>query len=240
MDEPRRKFSPPVVGGSSLLVIFAVLCLTGVALMSLSTARANERLSLAAKDRAVEYYEADRAAEEIYARLRAGELPEGVSVAGEEYRYTWTGENLALQVTLRRDEDGWSVLQWQVCARGGLDPSERSRGLARGRSSTMIDWRAYLEQAVRKGASDLFIVAGSAACMKLDGSIRHLDEQRLLPPDTEQIVVLRSMRRPDVPWRAFAWRGTTISPFSIAGLARFRVNTYRQRGSMATVIRIVP
>ena len=122
MDEPRRKFSPPVVGGSSLLVIFAVLCLTVFALMSLSTARANERLSLAAKDRAVEYYEADRAAEEIYARLRAGELPEGVSVAGEEYRYTWTGENLALQVTLRRDEDGWSVLQWQSVPVGDWIP----------------------------------------------------------------------------------------------------------------------
>ena len=37
MDEPRRKFHRQWWGGSSLLVIFAVLCLTVFALMSLST-----------------------------------------------------------------------------------------------------------------------------------------------------------------------------------------------------------
>lgn len=41
----RRRFSPPTVGGSSLLVIFAVLCLTVFALLSLSTVQADGRLS---------------------------------------------------------------------------------------------------------------------------------------------------------------------------------------------------
>ena len=43
--EDKKRFSPPVVGGSSLLVIFAVLCLTVFALLSLSTVRADVRLS---------------------------------------------------------------------------------------------------------------------------------------------------------------------------------------------------
>lgn len=37
----RQRFSPPAVGGSSLLVIFAVLCLTVFAMLSLSTVQAN-------------------------------------------------------------------------------------------------------------------------------------------------------------------------------------------------------
>ena len=44
MDERRDSF-PPAVGGSSLLVIFAVLCLTVFALLTLSTAAADSRLS---------------------------------------------------------------------------------------------------------------------------------------------------------------------------------------------------
>ena len=44
MDERRDSF-PPAVGGSSLLVIFAVLCLTVFALLGLATVQANSRLS---------------------------------------------------------------------------------------------------------------------------------------------------------------------------------------------------
>ena len=43
MDE--KRFAAPAVGGSSLLVIFAVLCLTVFALLGLSTVRADGRLS---------------------------------------------------------------------------------------------------------------------------------------------------------------------------------------------------
>lgn len=39
------RFSPPAVGGISLLVAFAVLCLTVFALLSLSTVQAQKRLS---------------------------------------------------------------------------------------------------------------------------------------------------------------------------------------------------
>ena len=38
-----RKIAPPMVGLSSLLVIFAVLCLTVFAVLSLSTVRADRR-----------------------------------------------------------------------------------------------------------------------------------------------------------------------------------------------------
>ena len=83
MDERKQaELSPPPVGGASLLVVFAVLCLTVFALLSLSTVRANGRLSEASAQAVADYYAADCAAQEILARLRAGEEPEGVEFEG--------------------------------------------------------------------------------------------------------------------------------------------------------------
>ena len=64
-------FSPPAVGGISLLVVFAVLCLTVFALLSLSTVRADARLSEASAQAVADYYAADCQAQEILAQLRA-------------------------------------------------------------------------------------------------------------------------------------------------------------------------
>ncbi len=55
----KLRFSPPMVGGSSLLIIFAVLCLTVLAMLSLSTARNNDQLSRASADSVAAYYAAD-------------------------------------------------------------------------------------------------------------------------------------------------------------------------------------
>lgn len=118
MDEKRVRSSGAVVGGSSLLVIFAVLCLTVFALLSLSTVQADGRLSQATAESVAAYYAADRAAEEIYARLRAGESPEGVipcPCEAEGYAYTChISQTQLLCVEVHRTEEGWRVLRWQA------------------------------------------------------------------------------------------------------------------------------
>ena len=81
----KERFSPPAIGSSSLLVIFAILCLTVFALLSLSTVQANSRLAAVSAEAISDYYAADCQAEAVLARLRAGELPEGVSVDGNIY-----------------------------------------------------------------------------------------------------------------------------------------------------------
>ena len=70
-----KRSGPAAVGGSSLLVIFAVLCLVIFALLSLSTVRADGRLSQASADAVKAYYKADCRAEEIVARLRPARSP---------------------------------------------------------------------------------------------------------------------------------------------------------------------
>ena len=102
----------------------------------------------------------------------------------------------------------------------------------------MAKWMEYLQQAIANQASDVFFVAGKAPCQKLDGRLCPLDDTRLLPPDTEAIVreiyeaAGRSMEN-------YLASSDDDFSFSVPGLARFRVNTYRQRGSMAAVIRLV-
>ena len=101
-----------------------------------------------------------------------------------------------------------------------------------------MDWLKYLKQAVEHEASDVFFVAGGPVCEKLEGHIRHMDEMRLLPPDTEAVVrSIYELAGRDIS--QYLVQGDDDFSFSLAGVARFRVNTYRQRGSMAAVVRVV-
>ena len=96
----------------------------------------------------------------------------------------------------------------------------------------------YLQRAVTDRASDLFIVAGGPVCVKKDNRLVPLSEDRVFPAETEELIrevysqAGRAMDR-------FLKEGDDDFSFSLPGLARFRVNVYRQRGSMAAVIRVV-
>ena len=102
----------------------------------------------------------------------------------------------------------------------------------------MAELMENLKRAVADQASDLFIVAGGPVSEKLDGRIRPIDDKRLLPPDTQGLIseiyamANRSMDN-------YLVHGDDDFSFAVPGLARFRVNAYRQRGSMAAVVRVV-
>ena len=116
-----QRFSPPAVGGASLLVVFAVLCLTVFALLSLTTVRADVRLADASAQAVADYYAADAAAQEILAQLRNGEFPDGVAVDGDIYSYTCPiSDTQELQVEVRVDPAArsYEVLRWQAAAAG--------------------------------------------------------------------------------------------------------------------------
>lgn len=103
----------PMIGGSSLLVIFAVLCLTVFALLGFSTVQADKRLSDVSIQAVADYYTADSRAEEILAALRAGQLPEDVTKTDGICSYQVTvSPTMELRIEVR--EDDWKVLRWQV------------------------------------------------------------------------------------------------------------------------------
>lgn len=102
----------------------------------------------------------------------------------------------------------------------------------------MAELLDYLKRAVEDNASDLFIVAGGPVCEKLDKKLIPIGEERLMPRDAEELVT-RLYTQAGRPIEAFLREGDDDFSFSVGGLARFRVNTYRQRGSMAAVVRVV-
>ena len=111
----KRRFSPPVVGGSSLLTVFAVLCLTVFALLSLSTVLADGRLSDLSAQAVTDYYEADCRAEEIFAKLRAGEIPAEVTETDGVYSYACpVSDTQTLLVSVQEQRTGWAVVQWKT------------------------------------------------------------------------------------------------------------------------------
>lgn len=109
------QFKPPMVGGSSLLVIFAVLCLTVFTLLALGTVQADTRLSDASVKAVSDYYAADLQAEEIFARLRSGEHPECVLTENNQYFYSCPiSDTQKLEVILQCTDQYWTILRWQA------------------------------------------------------------------------------------------------------------------------------
>ena len=113
MNKQSQKISVPVIGASSLLVIFAVLCMTVFSLLGLSTVRADQRLSDIRAQAVADYYAADCRAEEILAQLRSGQIPEGVRIQNNCYQYTCPiSSTQELQVEVRSGD--WEILRWKA------------------------------------------------------------------------------------------------------------------------------
>ena len=113
--DKQDKTGIPAVGGSSLLVIFAVLCLTVFALLCLTTVQAYGRLADASVRAVTEYYAADCRAEEILAQLRSGTVPEGVRQDGDRYMYTCSVSGTQeLRAEVLRCGEVWQIIRWQT------------------------------------------------------------------------------------------------------------------------------
>lgn len=96
----------------------------------------------------------------------------------------------------------------------------------------------YLTRAVADQASDIFIVAGGPVSEKAEGHLRPISEERLLPPQTKELIT-EIYRLAERPMEHYWDDGDDDFAFAVPGLARFRVSAYKQRGSMAAVVRIV-
>ena len=87
----------------------------------------------------------------------------------------------------------------------------------------MADLNHCLKFAVEHQASDILIVAGGPVSAKIDGHLRAVDEERVLPPQTEALIrqIYEAAKR---PMNALLEKGDDDFSFAIPGLARFRVN----------------
>lgn len=131
-ERKKDRFHPPALGGASLLTVFAALCLTIFALLSLASVQADRRLGNASAQAVADYYAADCKAQAVLALLRAGDLPEGVEVTGALARYTVPisdTQELQVEVVLDRllldqDTDGYHIQRWQAQPVGAWDTDD--------------------------------------------------------------------------------------------------------------------
>ena len=102
-----------------------------------------------------------------------------------------------------------------------------------------MDVKELLKQAVYEGASDIFIVAGLPVSYRLEGIITKKSEEKLMPADTLEI--LRQIYELDgqADFDRLLTVGDDDFSFAIPGLSRFRVNAYKQRGTLSAVIRVI-
>ncbi len=122
----KRRESAAPVGAGMLLVSFAVLCLVAFAALCLSSAGAEDRLSRASAETLLARREADAEAEAILARLRAGEVPEGVRQENDVYDYTVPiAPDRELRVSVRRAGETYTVLSWREAPTGDWQADER-------------------------------------------------------------------------------------------------------------------
>ena len=102
-----------------------------------------------------------------------------------------------------------------------------------------MELNQMLKEAVDKDASDIFIVSGLPLSYKINNSIHLQSEEKLSPDDTREMILAIYRLAGDRESRRLLEQGDDDFSFSLPGVSRFRVSTYKQRGSLAAVIRVV-
>lgn len=101
----------------------------------------------------------------------------------------------------------------------------------------MPNVREILEEAKAAGASDVHITVGIPPKIRVNGKLITLTQyNRLLPADTLDMLlnIMTENQR-----NRFEEKGEYDMSFSIPDLGRYRVNAYKQRGSVALAFRLV-
>jgi twitching motility protein PilT len=103
--------------------------------------------------------------------------------------------------------------------------------------------RPYIEQAlsylVEKGGSDLHLSAGSSPLVRLHGALLPIPGTPELTPEDTQEVLDSFLEDPEKKIE-FAEDNEVDFSFELDDVARFRVNAYKQRGSVSMVLRAIP
>jgi twitching motility protein PilT len=101
----------------------------------------------------------------------------------------------------------------------------------------MIHIDTLLRQMFEKGASDLHLTVGAAPTIRLHGEMEALDFEKLRPDTVQQIVysVLTDEQK-----EKFEKENELDLSFGVEGVGRVRMNVFKQRGAVASVLRQIP
>ncbi len=130
---------------------------------------------------------------------------------------------------------GYGLRHWATMTNGRVDDGGS-------RTDPPRDHGAALDQLLealwsRKG-SDLLLTPGAAPLLRIDGALERMpDLAPLSPADTEAMLLSLLSDRQATD---FAARNEVDLSFSWRDKARFRANGFRQRGSVAVALRLIP
>ena len=102
----------------------------------------------------------------------------------------------------------------------------------------VMNLNEILHEATKRNASDIFLIPGAPVTLKLNGGQEKIGEERLVPASISELV----NEIYDTSGRQRTNLESSVDDdfsFSISDLGRFRVNVFRQRGSLAAVIRVI-
>jgi twitching motility protein PilT len=102
-----------------------------------------------------------------------------------------------------------------------------------------MDLNGLLARVVELGGSDLHLKVASPAMARIDGELVPI-EQRLLSADDLETAVTQVSELTPAKREGFYTHGELDTAYMVDGVGRFRVNAYRQRGSISFAFRFIP
>ncbi|HEU5020841.1 MAG TPA: PilT/PilU family type 4a pilus ATPase [Bryobacteraceae bacterium] len=96
---------------------------------------------------------------------------------------------------------------------------------------------SVLTHAVKLGASDLLLIAGTPVTLRVAGSLSHSTGAPLAAENTRNLLVSLMTQQ---QYRDFQRAKSVDFCFSREGIGRFRANVHHQRGTVAGSVRILP
>ncbi|MBI2841840.1 MAG: type IV pilus twitching motility protein PilT [Armatimonadetes bacterium] len=94
-----------------------------------------------------------------------------------------------------------------------------------------------LREAAERGASDLHLSVGLPPVIRIDGRLVRLDYNPLAPNDIQRLVY-DILSADQIQW--FEKSRELDFSYGVRDVGRFRVNVYRQRGSVGAALRAIP
>lgn len=101
--------------------------------------------------------------------------------------------------------------------------------------TTYID--KVLTQARNLNVSDIHLTTGIPPVFRMHGTLKRYGDENLTPDMTKEIA---KALMPEILWQQFLDKGEMDFSYSLSGVARFRVNSFHQRGSISHAFRTIP
>src|SRR5690606_37376418 len=94
--------------------------------------------------------------------------------------------------------------------------------------------------ALGQGSSDIHIHAGLPPAARINGSVVTLPGQEAITEDTLVEAIREITRRSPAKLKEYVDTGESDFSWELPGVARFRVNFFRERGNTSIVMRAIP